>query len=209
MVDCIKAIGQQVKAVSSFETKVNALETLRKIAKTILLSNDILGHEVGKQFQSESVLVETSEAILEMMSPGDRVLAGNNVSEPGKGTLLDKMKWVRATADSHVIEGLKVSNMCNELEGEDKDDDSDEEDDEEEAEQQGYGGLAKDLFDFDTCAAEVDFVINHKHSSLSGSKQYEKAFGVFSESQSQIRIVEKNAGPSEFGRGSGCLIHVR
>lgn len=143
-----------------------------------------------------------------MMSPGDQMLAGENVSEPGKGTLLEKMKWVRATAESHVIDGLNVGDVCDQLEGVEEEGDSEGEDeddsDEEEYEQNADGaarllrnydgGLTKDAFDFEACAAEVDFIINHKYSSLSGSKQYEKAFDAFHEIQALISVIAKHVG---------------
>ena len=56
--------------------------------------------------------------------------------------------------------------------------------------------LAKSrLTDFEACSAEVDFIINNKYSSLSGSKQYEKAFDAFREIQALISIIEKHVGP--------------
>jgi type II secretory ATPase GspE/PulE/Tfp pilus assembly ATPase PilB-like protein len=53
----ISTISQKASAQhTSFGTKRSALETLRKIGKTICLSGDTVGHEVRKQFQHESAL---------------------------------------------------------------------------------------------------------------------------------------------------------
>lgn len=96
VVQCIQRIAEQVKPVSSYGTKLSALETLRKIARTILLSGDTLGHEVRKQFQSKYALSEATTTILDSMTGYERESAGYNVSELGKGTLLEKMEWVEA-----------------------------------------------------------------------------------------------------------------
>ncbi|CAK1360581.1 unnamed protein product [Cercospora beticola] len=127
VVECIESIRGQVKEFSSFDTKVNALETLRKIAKTILLSGDVIGHEVRQHFQCESAFSEAVAEILDSMSEDECVAAGQNVSEVGKGTLLEKLEWVCAEAEDHCLEDLDVSEACARLRYDDPDEVTDEE----------------------------------------------------------------------------------
>lgn len=49
--ECIAAIDKGSGDMTSFGTKKSAVETLRKIGKSILLADDTLGYEVRKQFQ--------------------------------------------------------------------------------------------------------------------------------------------------------------
>ena len=55
----IKTIKKKCTKNASFETKKNALETLRKIAKSICLSDGIMGHEIRKSFQWDPLLMPT------------------------------------------------------------------------------------------------------------------------------------------------------
>jgi hypothetical protein len=100
----INAIGDLAKPTSSYGTKLNAIETLRKIGKSIVLAGDTLGSEVIKQSQSDTILQDTILAILESMSPDERVKAGQNVSEPGKPNLADKMDWISDEYGGHCLD---------------------------------------------------------------------------------------------------------
>ncbi|KXT18321.1 hypothetical protein AC579_952 [Pseudocercospora musae] len=126
--DSIDSIRNQVSPSSSYGTNLSALETLRKIGKSILLSDDCLGSEVRKQFGHDSSYVEAMMHIVECMSPEERVAAGRNVSEPGKGELYDKIDWVAKEAAGYVMfEGLEeVLNLLDG--GEDEEDEEDQED---------------------------------------------------------------------------------
>ncbi|MCJ1473683.1 hypothetical protein MMC13_002334 [Lambiella insularis] len=53
------AIREQSSKNESLGTKKNALETLRKIGKSICLSHGVIGHEIIKSFQIRSELEET------------------------------------------------------------------------------------------------------------------------------------------------------
>jgi hypothetical protein len=67
--ETITKIGDKASAQhTSFGTKRSALETLRKIGKTICLSGDVIGYEVRKQFQHESALEDAMSAIVAEMS---------------------------------------------------------------------------------------------------------------------------------------------
>jgi hypothetical protein len=71
--DCIEAINKATPEHASFGTKKSALETLRKIGKSIALGNaDVLGHEVQKQFQWDHSLETTMLRIAESMSVEER-----------------------------------------------------------------------------------------------------------------------------------------
>ncbi|GIZ45922.1 hypothetical protein CKM354_000906800 [Cercospora kikuchii] len=145
---CIESISQQATAFSSFGTKVNALETLRRIGKTIISASEIIGREVHRNYEWDMGLKNAITTILRTMSREECFKAGQNVSEVGKGKLWEKMEWVRAEAvNNHCLAGLDVWEACERLRGEDPDeitdsefekedesegDDQDEEEDEDE-----------------------------------------------------------------------------
>ncbi|KAK4494010.1 hypothetical protein PRZ48_015196 [Zasmidium cellare] len=136
---CIHAIAKRATPETSFGTKLNALVTLRKIGKTVLLSSgDCLTSEVRKQFASDHCLEETVNGILEGMSVEERIKAGKNVSEVGKPDLLEKMRWVYNDGSGYCIfEGLGEAVELLEFgefeEGEDGEEDEEEEEDEDES----------------------------------------------------------------------------
>ncbi|MCJ1244868.1 hypothetical protein MMC30_002069 [Trapelia coarctata] len=69
VVGCIETISEGCPDIASYETKANALETLRKIGKTICLSgNDVIGHETIKSFQSETILEDSMLRIVNGMT---------------------------------------------------------------------------------------------------------------------------------------------
>ncbi|KAK5659484.1 hypothetical protein OQA88_685 [Cercophora sp. LCS_1] len=111
ILECITSIQRQTmgNTKSSYGTKLSALETLRKIAKTVLLGDDTLGHEVRKQFQWESALADAMLEITTSMTPEERLRAGAN--DDGKGALVDKLEWVHAEAGAYCIEGLEVGKV--------------------------------------------------------------------------------------------------
>ena len=61
--DCIEQIRTRCPKTASFKTKENALETLRKIGKSICLSNGVVGHEIRKDYQYGGTLISTLLAI--------------------------------------------------------------------------------------------------------------------------------------------------
>ncbi len=71
--DCIETIRKLTPTHASFGTKKSALETLRKIGKTICLSsNDVVGHEVQKNFEWNTCLERTMLRIAESMPVDER-----------------------------------------------------------------------------------------------------------------------------------------
>jgi hypothetical protein len=106
----INDIRNQATATSSYKTKLSALGTLCKIAKTVLLANDTLGHQVRKQFGNDGYLVSTMLGIAKSMTPKERLRASVNNAD-GRGTLVSKLEWVRSKAEDCCIKGLDVSNV--------------------------------------------------------------------------------------------------
>ncbi len=65
--ECFETIRMSCPKTSSFKTKKSALETLRKIGKSICLSNGVIGHEVRKYYQSGGELVPVMFDIAESL----------------------------------------------------------------------------------------------------------------------------------------------
>ena len=72
--DCIATIDKECPDHASFGTKKSALETLRKIGKSIVLSgdSDVVGHEVRKNFQCDKQLENTMRKVAMSMTPVER-----------------------------------------------------------------------------------------------------------------------------------------
>ncbi|KAJ8119647.1 hypothetical protein O1611_g10562 [Lasiodiplodia mahajangana] len=104
VVACINSIGDETHPQSSYGTKLSAIETLRKIAKTILLAEDTLGSEVRKEFQHETCLSDIMLRVAESMSPEEQRCAGANTD--AKGSLATKLRWVCDEAKSYCLEGF-------------------------------------------------------------------------------------------------------
>ena len=73
VVDCIKKIKKECPKEASLGTKKSALETLRKIGKSVCLGGDTLGREVRKSFQYESCLEDAMFEILKTLRGEERV----------------------------------------------------------------------------------------------------------------------------------------
>ena len=65
---CWNNISDRCPKVASFETKKSALETLRKIGKSICLSDGAVGHEVRKDLQHDHDYVDVMRTIVEGLS---------------------------------------------------------------------------------------------------------------------------------------------
>ncbi|KAI0122877.1 hypothetical protein BJ170DRAFT_115979 [Xylariales sp. AK1849] len=106
VVRCVKGIGQQTRSDSSFKTKQSALETLRKIMKSILLSGDsTLGHEVLMKLKTDQRIVTTMRTILASMDERARIRVGRSADD--KGALWVKVKWVRDEAMKRDLKGMQ------------------------------------------------------------------------------------------------------
>jgi hypothetical protein len=109
----IEVINKATPEHASFGTKKSALETLRKIGKTIALSSDVVGHEVRIQFQGETCLEKTMLRIARGMTAEERakVLTEEfdakleELEQLAEGhCILEKMSYVR-----RVLSGEDVS----------------------------------------------------------------------------------------------------
>ena len=71
---CIQTIALQCPPHANFGTKRSALETLRKIGKSICLSGDgdVVGHEVRKNFQYDTHLEDAMYEIVRSMAVSER-----------------------------------------------------------------------------------------------------------------------------------------
>jgi len=126
----IKSISRQTPDHACFSTKRSAMETLRKIGKTICLGNGCIGHEVHKGFQYNSCLEDAMLRIVEGMSEEER---DDLVCEAADGEFLDKMVELGALKKGYCLfEGLDAVVAL--LEGVSDGDEDGEEDDEEEEE---------------------------------------------------------------------------
>ncbi|KAJ5621904.1 hypothetical protein N7528_005136 [Penicillium herquei] len=149
VVATITTISGQCDEFSSPQTRKNGLSVLRKIGKTICLSsNDTLGHEVQKQFQSDPSLERGMYDIVSAMSVEERQSIVDDV-DTANG-LWSKMKELQQLAEGYcVFEGLwKVMSLLSgdkNHEGfdddiDDDDDDEDEDDDDTDDDMEGEFG---------------------------------------------------------------------
>ena len=95
--DCVNAIDEMTKDDAPLGTKQNAIETLRKIAKTVILGEDTVGYEVRKELQHDSHISDIMIRVAESMTPEERLRTGRRGD--AKGTLISKLEWVRDEAE--------------------------------------------------------------------------------------------------------------
>lgn len=127
----ISSIAEKCAEFPNPQNRRSGLETLRKIGKTICLSsNDTLGHEVQKQFQSDPCLENAMCDIVSEMSPQEKEDIYN--AEMGSESLLAKLVELEKLAESYcVFEGLGevldlIKGEAGEHKGEDESDDDEE-----------------------------------------------------------------------------------
>ncbi|KAK5175227.1 uncharacterized protein LTR77_000364 [Saxophila tyrrhenica] len=87
-VEAIREAAMQSGA--AFKIKQSALETLRKIGKSICLSVDVTGSEVRKWFQSERFLDEAMLEVLKIMTVDEVLAVAHHTDE--KGQFFDKLE---------------------------------------------------------------------------------------------------------------------
>ena len=133
VVQTIKNIRERCPRYASFGTKRNGLETLRKIGKSICLSdNDVLGHEVRKHFQSNQDITDAMIFILQSM-PDDEL---DKIAESEWWAKLEELIKL---ADDYCLFAGTLHEVSSLLEGEES---SDEEEDASENEEQEENGPA-------------------------------------------------------------------
>jgi hypothetical protein len=97
----IKSIAKQVKQDSSWGTKKSAMETLRKITKTICLSTDCIGSEVRKSFQHNDALASAMLHVLGCMSVEEQTKMCQ--VNDGRGPFSDKMEEAASSWDAYCL----------------------------------------------------------------------------------------------------------
>lgn len=156
---------------ASFVTRSSGIQTLRKIGKTLCMSNDIIGREVRKHFQREAVLEYAMGKIVAVLSTDERrrICSDNN----GRSTFSEKMYELRSLAKVYCLFGLLayvISDLHSDAvevesrevhtddaddvnesgsDGEDDEEDEDEEDEEDEIEDGEYDDDEEDEEDGD------------------------------------------------------------
>lgn len=111
--ECLATIETAVRAQgSALGTRRSAVETVRKIAKTLLLSEGTVGDEVRKELllredsgDGNSSIVSITVGAVVSMTSAERIALGKREDE--KGMLVEKMKWVKVEADKAGLEGLR------------------------------------------------------------------------------------------------------
>ena len=105
--DCVGSIRRQATLPSSsFGTKRSALETPRKIGKSVTLAPSTLGSEVIKQFQYEDCVEDAMKKILLGMSAAEVKQVAQSADE--KGMFVDKVDELQASAAGLcIMEGLE------------------------------------------------------------------------------------------------------
>ena len=93
--DCIENIRRSCPKTASFKTKENALETLRKIGKSICLSNGVVGREIRKSCGCQTTLISTMLGIAESLADEEM--------ERLRPWLDDKLVELQGIADDYCI----------------------------------------------------------------------------------------------------------
>lgn len=92
---CVKTIRTDCPKTASFQTKKSALETLRKIGKSICLSDGVVGHEIKKDYQWGGEFVPTMLRIAETLTYEEK--------ERLRPWCDDKLVELKGMADGHCI----------------------------------------------------------------------------------------------------------
>lgn len=91
VIGCVREIRSQFQESTPFDVKLNALEVIRKILKSILLGSNQLAVSVRNALASNEELGEHIILIVFSMTSEELIRAGGTADE--KGTLCQKFKW--------------------------------------------------------------------------------------------------------------------
>ncbi|KAK0735498.1 hypothetical protein B0T21DRAFT_393525 [Apiosordaria backusii] len=137
--ECLDAIVANVKPPSNFETKFSAVETVRKIFKSVLMANGMVGHEVRKDAWGwEDRMV----GLLGMFTEEElvKLCHWEMPGENGTVTWVEKLEELKRLADGYgIFEGL--GEALEYLEGEGDEEEGEDEEGEEEEEGDDEGGV--------------------------------------------------------------------
>lgn len=98
-------IRRAVRKTAPFHVKVDALETIRKILKSILLGSNGLAEGVRTALADSEEIGDCVTLIMMDMTEADMIRAGGTADE--KGTLAQKFRWCRDEAEKYGL--LKLS----------------------------------------------------------------------------------------------------
>ncbi|CAG8140666.1 unnamed protein product [Penicillium salamii] len=133
----IQSIARQCGPNTNPQTRYNGLSVLRKIGKTIALSEgDTIAHEVQKHFQSDRALVRGMISIIESM--GDDEIDSIANQEDTDDLYSKLWELVELSEGRHLFKGLPdVPYMFREYEGDEEEEGEEEEGDGEEGDGEG------------------------------------------------------------------------
>lgn len=102
--DCVSAIDEMTRDDSPLGTKQNALETLREIARSVILAGDgsTVGREVRREFQADPRISGVMVRVVQGMSPEERLRTGRRADSRGQ-SLVSRLEWVRDEAEGHCL----------------------------------------------------------------------------------------------------------
>lgn len=96
--ESIDKILHKAKPDSPLQTKRSAIETLRKIMKTIIMSDGVVADKLRKEQRRDTRVVQCLSEVLTSMTPEERIATG--IREEKGETLLEKMQWLKVQQDS-------------------------------------------------------------------------------------------------------------
>jgi hypothetical protein len=101
----VTRIDRETRAGSSYATKQSALETLRKMLKSLLLSQSSLSKGIRSWLRYDNTIPRIMIRVLGTMSEEERVMVGTAAVDE-KGSLATKVIWVRDEARKLDLGGL-------------------------------------------------------------------------------------------------------
>jgi hypothetical protein len=106
VVGCVAEMKSQIRETTSFDVKLNALETVRKVLKSILLGSNELAQSVRSALRDSGVGIGDDVVIILMcMTEEEMVRAAGTADE--KGTLAQKFRWCRDEAKKYGLRSLQ------------------------------------------------------------------------------------------------------
>lgn len=105
--DSLETIGNEVRPISSWETKRSAMETLRKITRVILDSSGVIADEIKKDFRYDSSVNKAFLKVVRTMSTEERarMCKVDDGTGPFSDRLVDTVRICNAE-DWGICEGL-------------------------------------------------------------------------------------------------------
>lgn len=129
VVQSVRAIGNEVQIISSWETKKSAMETLRKITMVILDSSGVIADEIRKDFRYDSSVNDAFFKVVRTMDieERERMCKVDDGSGPFSERLVDTVRICNAE-DWNICVGLDdvVDLLLESVEDDPDDDDEDE-----------------------------------------------------------------------------------